>query len=1055
MSGVSVDPNTSLQRVVPKSLSAERSKGSGSCTDILRAFVRPVVSTFRYTRFRLMPADNPQAALQRIDTIAERGLQRAAVRGVKVEPEAAQKLFTIEASPSSESEEAGLVGPVADISPMEPDPRVTRAPHLQAQVEDPHYWRRELVRNQTRLEEKIAANTALLQMCKLSNLELKDKDYLALMNIVKRFTEGNEGKSLWSFFSEFVSKREISFFQKLKAATFYFFYYYTSILTNTIKAYLKPAIKNLTEDLTKESSDIRSFVFRKVIKNLNGFLEEDIRATKNYAFEKEPGDLDDIRDRAIERFYNFSLPDLCRSFSDKRVNDDNPTVELFGPIKKIPLIGYIFKGLEYFINRFIIRKNMKSWILPTALQNVVKNGLAATEPQNIPFSLNLTRFINLQLEKLKVQLDASSPQTETTAPFPGTELLAPTIRNLLEVLELEPITRARELRWKFQSLEKGKWIHDEKIEKSIEAGIINAGNILFKYLNETSKSGELFARLLDLSCAPFSGEQTSEEVLKAQFETEKQKLEDLCSQVGKQIVTDAVSKVVNGPHPEDANKMAKQTFTAGKNTADRALAELDRLCQQMSKKIDLSAHSPTEENNTQNDIAYFLQIMKVLANQKEIRKLTNSPELSQMDLDAIWRIMTPLYEKAVQIEERMLTLQELQNQYPSHAIVKSQLQIILDLYRSIEDQFQAQSPKHLQNHLIQTLGVASEEISKCLGAKSGAAKTTKENIEDVAKLTEKVVERQKVIDTIYALYPPRNEQDPSAEGLLDQLLNYERGVHPTGFKPRLCLEEMAKILKNFPDEDRKKLESLIGNGSNLKAKWQQLGIMLQQIYQKHMDLRKVEQRELNKALTQATQFTQEMLEKYTLLKEKDHLRMQTEIGSITEGINSLKTQFFQAQLGLPPSLSSTGAKLASGTLCSLLGAGVGLVTAGPAGAVVGAGIGAGAGEHILARPDEKNHRPLAKTAGGILVGTVAGVASAAMWPFASLAGTAAATYSLLGAASGAVYAGWHAKRAFQSIVQEHVEKKVLDISKSAYKLGLHPRLYKMGATRAMSELAKA
>ncbi len=194
---------------------------------------------------------------------------------------------------------------------------------------------------------------------------------------------------------------------------------------------------------------------------------------------KNHGDLKDLRNRAIERPYNPNhltsktpLLELCKAFSNSRIDQDETTVPILRSFQKIPLAGHVFKVFEGFVNRYIIRGAMKSMVLPYAFESIVSNGLETTQPHNLAFRLSLTRFLTSLLEKFKNELDADTPSSSQAEALPGTELLDPVVKHLMRALELEPLKTAPELRKKFQEIDKGKRKGDQVIEERIKTSII-------------------------------------------------------------------------------------------------------------------------------------------------------------------------------------------------------------------------------------------------------------------------------------------------------------------------------------------------------------------------------------------------------------------------------------------------------------------------------------------------------------------------------------------------------------------------------------------------------
>ncbi len=614
------------------------------------------------------------------------------------------------------------------------------------------------------------------------------------------------------------------------------------------------------------------------------------------------------------------------------------------------------------------------------------------------------------------------------------------IKHLKEAIALEPYKTSKELRKAIERGEKG--FLDKKIENAIEIATVDAGNILFNYLNESAKSGELFANLLELAAKPFSGEAKDQKALEAEYREENLKFGRLAEEVVQEIVSSAVAKQVNGEDPDAAKKVAKASFAARKEITNYTVEQLRDLCELMGEKIAESALSPTPDNNVQNDIATFFQIMQVFANRKEVQDKIES--LAKVDREPIWRILTPIYERVAKIEERMLQLQEAQDYYPAHASVARQLTTIQELFASIRQEFHAQ-PRHLHNQLIYPLEKPVEEITKCLGPKSPASKILGTLISDITLESEKVVNEQNIIDALIALSPPRSENGEAAqEGYLDSLLNYERGAHQKGFKPRECIAELRRHLEHFPQDEKVELETLIGTGSNLQSKWDQLESALQRMYDKHRGLKNRAQETLDQYLDAASAWTEDKITKYTRLKEKNHTDMQKEIALISKEVEALHREIQKAKPSFPAAFTSIAAKVGAGIASGICGA-IGSL-AGPAGTFIGAGLGAAGfsffAGHTQNSPEPKVAVPMILSAAGFAAG-----GALAAYPLAPL-------WNYAGAGLGAAVGGWNGRQGAVSALQKRVNAQVMDIFKNGYKFILAPRIYKAASTRALKALAK-
>lgn len=1091
MPDIRINPNLPLQQNLPRNPYVRTSSQlTGFFNTARRTCKRPI----EYLRYWISPCESPTDTLRKIDAAADRGLQRAKTRDIPLEPLVSRLHGDIDLRLGIEARanrtaalNAAQVGEVADLRPLLPDEEVTRAPFLQDRV-DATDWPEKREAYQKQLAEKLSVFATLLQMRDRCGLQKKEKNNLALIALVKRATAEENPPSVWTLFVEHYNP---TFFQKIRAAWFYCIYYLTSLISNTVQAYLEKFIENIIEDLVKKNSETRAAVFRTFIQNINQFLIADIQASKDFAYEKGHGNREDYQTRAIERHYGFSLSELCKKFSEKKVDEYSPQVRFFKDFQDIPILGWGFQAFEWVVNRLIIQRSMKYWILPNALESAVNTGIEATQPHNLPFSLSMTRFFTQRLEALRRKLEDKSKPPLKAGNFPGTEALPETIKYLKLALALEGPKTPLELRRQFEEIEANKgWGLEPKIAKGIEDSIVKSGDLLFRHLNENAE--ELCTLALERCLDPFNAEASNQALLEAEYNEEKLKLLRTAKSVFKELVDQGVSEAIKGADVADSWQIANDSFDDQREIARISIEELSAICTRMAQKVERSREAPTPENNVQTDIASILQIMQVIAGRKELQEeLTN---VKGVDKNAIWRIFTPLLERVEKLQRRVLTLQELQDHYPSHAAVVSHLHEMKDLLISIRDQFHAQ-PRHLQNPLIQSLGKTADEITRSLGAKAPLRLNLQGYIDEVSQLANNIVQEQQVIDAIQTrLYPPRNNNDDDVpEGLLDQMLGYQRGAPPQGFKPRACLAEIGKCLAHFPKEERIELERIIGDGSKLKLKWVELGEALQRIYTRHLHNKNRDKALLDQTLDKATTWIQEKIVKYKLVKKKDHDEMQVEMTAISTEVEALKRDIGGMQLNLSSYLSRPSIEVLSRAL-PFASAAIGWRSAqlivepivklvkssipsmvdwrvvqfvvkpivGSAGPIAGviASVAGGVGGKLLEEKWGTNDSSWRSIAAKTAIAVAGATASCLGWvPAASLAylgaadsivqwGTTAATLATAG------YTGWSATKIVKSSIESRTNNQVWDLFNKAYDFSLKPRVAKAAMTRAMEAMSK-
>ncbi len=1010
---IAIHSNSSLPRhEVPVSPHTQK-EPAGFWGKVGNMFTQPAQACWKWGRYMVSPFPEPTAALQKISDLAENGIKKARETLVKIEP--------MEGSFETHLNRS-----------LNPDPPV----EMNRESLD---WKEQIKTHSRTLCRQLSIYNALEKMRDACGIKAEEEFHV--LALVKQATEGNHPPSVWKLF---IGKyKQLTFFQKIKAGWVYWVYYQTSLISNTVEAYVEAFIRNMTSDLT--SAKTRSYVFSKLLENASQFLIDDVQATKNFADGKEYGNVDDYRARAIQRHYApLSIKELCKKCSENRIKKDAPTVRFFKDFQQIPFLGWFFQGFEWLVNRYIIQRSMRRSILPKALEDLFDKGVS----NHLSFALTLTRFFTSQIKELNTVLDSKKELSKPTTPPSGTELLPETIKYLKQAVDLEDCRTPDEVKERLQKLNGQGFFgfFNKKIDEVLEQGAIDAGNLLFQYLNEKTQSGELFARLLlELSSDPFSRNMASEEVLKAKYEAEQSELEGIGAIAFEKLTRKSVAKIIIRGNPKYKKEAAEQSFKAKQKVAEITFGQLKQLSNQMRGKIVASAELPTPENNVQTDIASFLQIMKVFVQRKETQDSFKT--LNEAERDVAWRLITPLYERAAKMEEAVLRLQNLQDEYPCHVKIVGELQQIHDRLTSIRNQFHQYPDQPLDDSVIQSLGIPAEEIAKQLGAKAAHSKTLQSYVGEIAHLSESLTREQKALGALYALSSP-----------LDQLFKYEQGEKQDGFQPKVCKTEIGEALKLFPKDERDSLFSLIGNGSNLKAKWGQLRQLLHRIDHTHRALKKGVENDLDGALDKTLEWVGKELNEYTDKKKEEHADMQSEINTISEEAAALEKEFTKAKLELPalftPMETKMGAALGFG-IGTLLGSSV----AGPVGAAVGAGVGTAAGKYLYYAGTEEDsdflhndHGTVVKTA---LAGGAGVVAAACNCPLIGTAGT--------------TYAGWNALKALHSWAYRKLYRKIWGeggkgeeedmkkkgILKKAYKFSLHPRVREGTLTRLLETMSES
>lgn len=979
-------------------------------------------------------SEDPSAILRRIKEAADLGIQKANSGGVIVESPAAQLnnelnhvLIQHGVNPNPGVGPALEVGTVAMIQGVAQDQEVTRAVALQDRV-DRTNWRQRRTQLQTKLIDKLGVFAILIQM--RNRTGIVEQDNLQILSLVKQATEGPSPASVWKLFT---SQYELSFFQKIVAAFYYLFCFKTGLVQNTIDAYLGAFITQMTTSLTTECGETRTRVFRSLIENVHSFLVEDLRATEAYANGTEAGLLENVRDRAIERHYDSSLKTLCENFSSRTVLGD-PRVRFFKDLQDIPFVGLVFFAFEWMVNKLIIQRLMMNSILPQVLESAVKEGIKATQPDKLPFAISLTQFFTSQLEKLRTLIENDKAPTSPAGTVAGTEELPPTIKLLIQCLELEGKYTPFELQTKIAAIKRGgAGFVDGYISKEIEKAIVKAGNTLFSYLNQSVQSGELFAKLLELSLAPFSGEAKTEEMLRAEFDEEFCKFERISASVFQNLIKKAISGGVSATKAEHQSTTAQNSLTSQKIIAQNLFTKIEEICGQIEIKVGLLDNDVSQSIGIQQDIVQILQILQVLDSRKEFQERFD--EMDKINKNEIWNRFVPLFKKMEEIQSKVLQLQNLSDEYPHHISVHTHLTEMETFFAVIENSEQLSAP------LFQSMSQTLDKISRILGSDAPVHNILKTNIERALELSTNMAKEQNSIDAIEALAPLTIEGQPPQEGLLSHLLNYQKGrTYPRGFRMSDCRRMITKNFELFSDEEKRTLENLFGDGSEMTSRISPLLAALQNIHTNHFQ-KKAEylQEFINLIQTHKNWISSKKLS-YEQIKTQDQGQMKSLTTAISSQIKDLQRDrnLVSSSLTLPLS-SKIWKSVAYGA--PLLGWYFGYPG-------TGAFFGTNISEMLLPPSHDSNDNSLKRnvTRGGM--GALASVLYYFGYPFHSL------VQGGLGILGSHLIASSVIRLGKQHTENQSLEK-VQDIFKRAYSLSLNPRVYKAATTRAMLAVTKS
>lgn len=961
--------------------------------------------------------DEPRVALGKIRAVSKNGLDSVAPKGIH------PRSIDIDMEEQFTAALPNLkVNQPSAPKRMEGDPDATRPLDLKAKKENTN-WKLKKEQNQQDLISKISVYSTLVEMSKRCDIKTGDFE---LMNLVKLATAKEIGKPAPSVWKLFVEKLKPSFTQKIKAGWFYFWYYKTWFITNVVETYVNRFIETVTRKLngTKEE---RAALFQDWIHNAQAFLIDDRKATEKFAEGKESGTLGDYRQRAIDQAHGGqTIEELCRKFAENWVDEDAPEVPFFTTFKSLPLVGWFFRGLQTLINRFIIQRTMSSSILPEVTKSVVKKGLEATEPHNLPFSISLTRFLTTQLGNLRDELEKGE-NMGAVPPLPGTEELGATVHALMSVLDVEDCKNKDELIAKLAALKQSKG----SVDKEIELGITRGGHFLFEYLKRTAESHELFANLLELAAEPFSRELRQKDLL-AEYSKEQDLLETTRKEVVEKLIDtsikQAIEEVTDGSKPEKVKQAAANSFEAKKEITKKTVDQLSKLCGSIEDKIKKSAQAVTPDTDIHQDLATTLKMLQLFATQTQVRD--ELKQLTEVDRSAVWQIVSPIYQQISQITDKIAQLQNDQNEYISFGLDETHLQIIGDALPKLKAAIET-TPSHLPS--METLFASVEIIKESLGTETPIYKQLKPSIDGFVTSATKIVEEQTKIDIL-------NELARSIKALGDY---YQPGSpRQPGFKPSACRQMIQRHLEHFQDL-RDPIMALIKDGSKIRGNIDSLTRILQPVLDQSTGVQTSERVKMAQECSTTSPWALVKSKFYGSEKEKLHAKMLAAVAQVSADVQSLKVAIDNAQLKFLTPLTETDKRAFVGTVASSIPALAWLFGgSGAVAALAGVGVAAYRGYRNWPQHSKTSYFEWAKTVGsGILTGGVAYFTG----------GLGAAATSLA-----AAHAGANFKEHIHTVVPEHyaLSETLNDIATKTHKLLIDKRIWEAGATRILFSMGQ-
>jgi hypothetical protein len=810
------------------------------------------------------------------------------------------------------------------------------------------------------LAERISAFAALVQLSKICGVgkenaeKIIEPDYLKLLKLANEAVIGVNKETVWSLFSKEYAN-DISFFSKIIAALFYWCIYQTSLISNTVATYLNDFIDPIIEDLSAPNSSTRAKLFPTLLNAINQFLEADYAALKVYlqnekeALPNKEKDKDSYRRNAVAEHIG-SIAGLCESLVENILKSSHSSVPILRKPQQIPILGVLFELIEWVINKII--RIVVQHTLPKILESIAGNVKSATAAHNIPFKLGIANFFIKVLKDLKQDLkkkeeaaknDSANGKKEPIAPknqrpLLGTEEKLPAVvKNILRALRVKGID-AEDLRKEIGLITQGvpfdkgrllnrtgevaNFVFNVDIEKKIVEAISRGGQDLLEAIDQWIRSGKLFHTLLDLVTTPFSSQIKEQTALESEYKAQLRGLTSIAKDVFPKfignLVNDLTSEYFLGEQSKDTINNQEWFFKIRKKIAEHTFTKLGVLCQDMSAKMPAAKQDPlNSQGNTREEIAQFLRIMQAFANETKMQMQVKENYKHDAALESV---TAPFYQKAKDLQERMIAMQMLQDNYPLFANIENELnelsnvlqadipdvQSLIDLqqkFSSFHDQLEKQKEKSDLNSLEDSIK-NSIECAKSLAS----AKT--------------------VIDAINAL-----------EKLLVSTCEGQKNAPHYKKIPQHYLPDIKKQLQFLPKEAQKGFESLIQDGSSLQKNMPTIAKHLEDRRNEYTLIYKLNNDRLAQIKKKLKETIELQTQKYEQSKEETHQKMTSYLATVSKGVTELQTEMQKATL--PPPTTELNTPATTKTLGAVVGGLAGAAVAIPSVSLPLAALGAG------------------------------------------------------------------------------------------------------------------
>ncbi len=454
----------------------------------------------------------------------------------------------------------------------------------------------------------------------------------------------SEDPSLWKIYMNEYGD-QISLGKKIIIGIFYLLLWKTGLLEIGIDAYLKHILNAVRTNIIKDGEKRNQF--------LNGFIEDIVEFFKTYnnatvAFANENGangDLHSYREKATKETVE-QRAELFKKLTGSIMKHLAPSHIDFG-----------FSIFNYPIN-WIATWIVREQIVPMLLGSTFDTCKEQFKKENIPFFLNLTQSLTIQIKTLQETLKNGDPG----APG-GSRKFDALSEQILRSLGMANCNTVEEVQVALERL-KNKELFDKGEDRLVKFLVqkdtlihlvMDIGlNCMYDQFAVEENLENLFATIFDSATNALSGHPPQdEEKLKQDFEKAKVEFRNTIENLTAQIIDIlAENFVISGDSKPEVNaRFANRIFQERKEKTLKTMEEMETISTQILNE--------TGANKIYSQIQLLVSHLKTLKirEQKLLDKDSPIEFLTSREKEALKRSLYPLYNEINLLMERSLEMQ--------------------------------------------------------------------------------------------------------------------------------------------------------------------------------------------------------------------------------------------------------------------------------------------------------------------------------------------------------------------------------------------------------------